>query len=696
MDHLDRLQLVGRVTHYLGWIAGLTTVLCLTSAAQVNSHRFNMQGPSHATIAGDLRRAGARAGARQPLQVRSPEAFVAEASPDIIWVQCPPEARELGGICGKLPVPLDRSHPDGSKIKIYFEVYLHTNSGPAESAILANPGGPGASTTALRGLGLALFAQNRDVHDFLLIDDRGRGRSEAIDCEALQHGTADFAEGEASCAAQLGNNASRYGTGDVAMDTDSVRAALGYDRVDYWGGSYGGMDVTAYATRFGEHLRSIVLDAPEGTPALHAFELDGNSARAAVREVRLDCLRSPTCSADHPHADNEFVQLIQTLRRKPVLGQAHDANGNMIPVRLDESALLQLATYPTGKFVGTGEILAAAEALSHGDRDPLLRLGAEVTPLVTDYGDPTSGSEGDYFAASCVDAHEPWDWRNAVPERRKEFDEAVADLRTDFFRPFSKMAGASLEVSLEKQCLWWEKPAPSAPVTPPNPTYPNVPTLVMSGDLDTTVPTEEVKKVASLFPASTVVLVAEAGHETIVWTQCAAALQSQFFETLQVGDTTCATTPETVWPAVGRFPLVAADGRPAEIDSEGNNQVGEPERKVVTVAVAAATDAVQRSTIGSGNGVGLRGGTFQTTFDDNGNQTITLNDYSFSTDVMVSGTVVWGTDLSFTADLTVNGRGTSGGTLHVEGFWQAPGAVGKFRISGSLGGKQVAVLVPEA
>jgi pimeloyl-ACP methyl ester carboxylesterase len=70
---------------------------------------------------------------------------------------------------------------------------------------------------------------------------------------------------------------------------------------------------------------------------------------------------------------------------------------------------------------------------------------------------------------------------------------------------------------------------PSPPVRPPNPTYPNVPTLVMSGDLDTTVPTDEVRKVASLFPESTVVLVAEAGHETIVWTQCAAALQSQFF-----------------------------------------------------------------------------------------------------------------------------------------------------------------------
>ena len=34
-------------------------------------------------------------------------------------------------------------HPDGNRIDIYFELYLHTSAGPAESATLANDGGPG-------------------------------------------------------------------------------------------------------------------------------------------------------------------------------------------------------------------------------------------------------------------------------------------------------------------------------------------------------------------------------------------------------------------------------------------------------------------------------------------------------------------------------------------------------------------------
>jgi hypothetical protein len=358
--------------------------------------------------------------------------------------------------------------------------------------------------------------------------------------------------------------------------------------------------------------------------------------------------------------------------------------------------LLYLTVYETGKFVSTGELLAAGDSLLEGDSAPLLRLGAEVSPLVTDYGDPRVFSDGDYYAAMCVDAHEPWDWSRTIPERQQQFANAVSELPSDFFTPFSRTAAASLLDSLEKQCLWWQKPTPSSPVTLEHPTYPNVPTLVLDGDMDSLVPLEEVHKVAALFPGSTFVKVAEAGHITLLWTQCSANLQAQFFETLQVGDTTCTETPESVWPALGRFPLIAADARPAEVDPAGGNEIGTPERKVVTVAVATAIDALKRTTIGSGNGVGLRTGTFQTSFDANGNQTTALTNCVFATDVTVNGTLTWGTDLSFAADLTVSGTGTAGGTLHIEGAFEAPGPVGTLKISGMLGGRQVAALVPEA
>ena len=78
------------------------------------------------------------------------------------------------------------------------------------------------------------------------------------------------------------------------------------------------------------------------------------------------------------------------------------------------------------------------------------------------------------------------------------------------------------------------------------------------------------------------------------------------------------------------------------------------------------------------------------------NSGLVEKDCAFANDVTVNGTVTWVPYGSFVADLTVSGSGTAGGTLHVEGTWQAPGPVGNFNVSGTLGGKQVAVLVPEA
>jgi pimeloyl-ACP methyl ester carboxylesterase len=671
------------------------TFLCLASAIHAQQIAPPRRAPLRQHNSQALR---SRRGPTRPSSLPTP------ASPEIILAQCPAGATGLGPAvtCGYLPVPIERQDPDGPKIDIYFELYLHSNAGPAESAILFNAGGPGSSTTGFRAYFLTYFAQNLDVHDILLIDDRGRGLSAAIDCPELQHATASFQDGEADCAQQLGPADSWYGTGDVAMDTDAVRSALSYDKVDYWGGSYGGEDVSAYATRFGEHLRSIILDAPMGTPGLQPFLMDGDSARATVREVRLDCQRSPTCSPDHSDPDSEFAQLIQSIRNSPVQGWAYNASGTPVYVKIDESALLYLSyfytnsSFPVVFFVSAGEILAAGSSLSHGDPAPLLRLGAEVTPFVTDNGDPTFFSQGDYVATTCVDFYEPWDWSASMDERKDQFNKAVANLPRDYFAPFSKVAGTSLGMSLEKQCLWWQKPTPSSPVTPPHPTYPYVPTLVMSGDMDTLVATEEAKQVAALFPERSFVKVAEAGHITILWSQCVANLEASFFETLQVGDSTCTKTPETVSAAVGRFPLVAADATPAELDPSGNNKIGELERKVVTVSVATAIDALKRSTIGNGSGVCLRSGTFQSSVDANGNQTTTLTNCGFASDVTINGSMVWGLDLSFVADLTVSGSGTAGGTLHIEGSFEAPGPVNNFKVSGMLSGRSVAVLVPEA
>jgi pimeloyl-ACP methyl ester carboxylesterase len=675
-------------------IGKLLLLLCVSVALA------QAQTPHHAAdIPTFPRTPGGPLTPRVRLSSQAPRALAVpalKAPVGVIPAACPEPTASL---CGYIPMPLDRKHPNGAQIQIYFEVYPHTIGGPAESAILANFGGPGFATTiGERDFAQFLFAPNLDVHDLLLIDNRGTGLSTAIDCEELQHGTVGFAQSEIDCATQLGAAASRYATGDIAEDVEAVRVALGYDKVDYFGASYGGADATAYAARFGHHVRSVVLDAPLSTPGMNELLRLHFRTHADPRMVRLDCSRSLLCSADQPDPDDTLEDLIEHIQLHPVEGDSHDANGNPRHVRIDEDALLNfVVTYPSAAFASTGEILAAATALKHGDPAPLLRLDAEgFFTLVGDAGDPTLNSAGDFYANACMDAIEPWDWSVPVPERMKQYDDAVDDLPFDYYAPFSRAAPTGILFSDSgRQCFWWQRPTPPSPIVPPNAEITQAPTLVLDGDIDNRVPYEETNEVAELFPNSTNVIVAEAGHETVGWAQCARNLVAQFIENLQPGDTSCASTPETVWPAVGRFPYLVEDARPAEIDSSGNNQISVGERKTASVAVATAIDALQRSLIGgSGAGVGLRGGTFQTVFGSS--IVTTLTNCSFSTDLIVNGTLTWAFDNSIIADLTLSGPGTSGGSLHITGFWENPGPVGKFSVTGTLGGKQVAVLVPEA
>jgi hypothetical protein len=161
-----------------------------------------------------------------------------------------------------------------------------------------------------------------------------------------------------------------------------------------------------------------------------------------------------------------------------------------------------------------------------------------------------------------------------------------------------------------------------------------------------------------------------------------------------------------VWQAVGRSPLLATEARPADVDVGGGNEIGIEERKVAAVAVAAMTDALQRGLVGGARyGAGLRGGSFAVLWGPQ--LTLNLFNCAFTTDVRVSGLVTWAHADIFgsggflpayrplTADLVVSGTGTAGGTLHVAGSWLSNDPDGHFSVTGALGGKQVAVLVPE-
>ena len=133
-----------------------------------------------------------------------------------------------------------------------------------------------------------------------------------------------------ACGRQLGSRAGLYGTAAAADDIEAVRAALGLERLDLWGSSYGTYLMTVYAARHPAHVQSLVLHG--------AYPIDFDPwaldrLAAARRSIGLVCTRSGDCRGET--VLRNLAELATRLRAHPVTFTAPAGAGRMT-VRLDE------------------------------------------------------------------------------------------------------------------------------------------------------------------------------------------------------------------------------------------------------------------------------------------------------------------------------------------------------------------------
>jgi pimeloyl-ACP methyl ester carboxylesterase len=559
-------------------------------------------------------------------------------SPAVQRAHCPHFASAHGAFCGYLPVPLDRRHPRGRRIRIYFELYPPRDATrPPASTIVSIEGGPGYPTTADRVNRVALSRPVADRRNLLLVDLRGTGRSGALDCPAFKHHILPYLPLAGRCARQLGPKRDFYDTSQSVQDIEAVLAAVHAGKVDLYGDSYGSYAAQAFALRYPGRLRSLVLDGTYQLPGSDPFFRD-LAARTRI-SLRLACARRAPCMS-HGDPVTALGRLVHRVRRHPITGWTRNGDGDRVFARVDEDALVQIAGSGYYYQAVWRDLPAAIRAVWQGDDQPILRLAAETVTTDGPEEDPAYGSEALYLAVVCHDYPQPWSFSAPLADRLAVTHAKLRRIGTSPFYPFAGFAwiGYPFEGGLE--CLKWPSPAFPDPPAPVHARYPQVPTLVLNGDVDNITPLEDARVVAARFPRSRLVVVQNDVHVTALADNldCPKNIYAHFVEKLEPGDTSCARrTPEV--RVVDAFPLHVSGVTPATPAAGDGSTL--PERRVAAAAAESVADALQRWWVNySGVDHGLRGGTW--TYTGSGDvTTFHLHDAAFVSGVGVSGRVRW-------------------------------------------------------
>lgn len=443
----------------------------------------------------------------------------------------PPEA---GVSCGFLTVPEDRDDPEGRTIRLHVSIFESMSPQPQADPIFILNGGPGASSLPVFALLLSPVGDLlRERRQLVYIDQRGTNWSEpALYCpEPLEvYASAGYAEYTTATAEYMyacheslsagDADLSSYDTLENAADLEDLRIALGYDRINLLGASYGTRLAMAYMRQYPDAIRSVLLDSVL-PPNINPFYEGTASVRSA-----LDAL-----FAAYPGTEAQFEQVTAALREQAVVVTVGGAEGGSHEVAVDDLVFVNFvrnAVTQSPPDPGLADAIAAAAA-----GDLLLPAQAWLETLAQDLsGGPGSSdpANGMYASVFC-----------AEDGSRTTVAEAVAlDAEVPEANPSVRDWAVGYQIdNLLAPCEYWEVEPIAAP-TYYDPVVSDLPTMILAGQMDAQTPPYFATAAAEGLGQS-VTFELPTGHVTLA-VPCGAGLAAAFFDEPEaMPESDCAT-----------------------------------------------------------------------------------------------------------------------------------------------------------
>lgn len=430
-------------------------------------------------------------------------------------------------LCGKLEVFEDRSAGTGRKIEINIVVYPATGRNKASDPYFYIPGGPGSSATEDAPYVAAELTKIREKRDLVFVDQRGTGGSNQLYCELfnpndvrsyLAHWNPPAAVRACRNNLEKSANLKLYTTSIAMDDFDEVRRALGYEKINLGGTSYGTRAVMAYVKQHGSSVRTVSLHGISPFDQTIPRDFPGHTQRA-LEGVLNECLADAECRATFPDIRKNERDVLEKLKKGPLEVKVK-VDDKELTVKLSRDLAAEAIRYMLYSSAAAGRIPLILNEASQGNFRPLAEAAIFFRRAIV-----ATGATGLYLSVTCAED---------LP-----FIKANEGLNAE-----ETFLGSYRLRQQREACAEW----PSSEVSRSyfKPVRSDVPALIYSGQWDPVTPPEYGDRLAKNLSNSLHLVVPSGGHGFggLAGLECLQSISDRFVEsgTTRGIDTSCVSS----------------------------------------------------------------------------------------------------------------------------------------------------------
>ncbi len=422
--------------------------------------------------------------------------------------------------CGTYEVFEDRQAMSGRKIPLYVVVLPARGESREPDPVVFFAGGPGSSTVEMAARLAAFHGKDLEKRDFVFVDYRGTGRSKPLFCpyqEERRQGVAEALETFLpvdlldECRDALDGEAdlSLYTTPNIVDDVAEVVRALGYEKVNLAGGSYGSRSVLVFLRRHPDMVRTALIEGVVPTDARIPVSFAAD-AQAALDGWFRECADDASCDAAFPDPAGDLAKVLAELDKGPRMIEVVDPETRQtVELRLSRNAFVQALRYMLYSSLDSLKIPAFVHVAASGDWGPMAQTAYTVGGLLM-----ASIPDGLYLSVTCAE-----DVALIGPN--------AAAIQSGFLGDFR------LRQQVDA-CAHWVRG--ELPEGFHDPVASEAPVLILSGERDPVTPARWGYQVQEFLPGSVHAVVPDGGHDRfgLEGIACIDEMASRMLETASV------------------------------------------------------------------------------------------------------------------------------------------------------------------